>query len=128
MESCPPIWYKDNSIKESFDFEQVNKKKKAINIYGMLKDIEAVIEDLGELTQEQYNILVAQTAFYKIESRMILLTLIHWIMKQFGNTCNLNWIDVSGVDSLAMIFYASDFNGDISHWNVSNVKDMWAMF
>ena len=26
------------------------------------------------------------------------------------------------------MFYRSKFNGDLSHWNVSNVKDMEGMF
>ena len=26
------------------------------------------------------------------------------------------------------LFYGSDFNGDISKWNVSNVKSMYKMF
>lgn len=38
-----------------------------------------------------------------------------------------NW-DVSNVKSMENMFYSSDFEGDISNWNVSNVIDMRRMF
>jgi surface protein len=36
--------------------------------------------------------------------------------------------DVSNVEKMASMFYKSQFNGDISNWNVSNVTDMSGMF
>ena len=36
--------------------------------------------------------------------------------------------DVSNVKRMAQLFRGSDFNGDISKWNVSNVKNMNGMF
>lgn len=36
--------------------------------------------------------------------------------------------DVSNVKRMAQLFRGSDFNGDISHWDVSNVEDMSEMF
>ena len=36
--------------------------------------------------------------------------------------------DVSNVKSMKWMFVCSDFNGDISKWNVSNVEDMCSMF
>ena len=36
--------------------------------------------------------------------------------------------DVSNASYMACMFYGSKFNGDISKWNVSNVTDMQAMF
>ena len=38
-----------------------------------------------------------------------------------------NW-DVSNVTTMDMIFCGSKFNGDISNWDVSNVKNMGGMF
>jgi hypothetical protein len=36
--------------------------------------------------------------------------------------------DVSKVESMAFMFYGSAFNGDISSWDISKVKDMDGMF
>ena len=36
--------------------------------------------------------------------------------------------DVSGVKNMSWMFYGSQFNGDISKWDVSGVKNMSWMF
>jgi hypothetical protein len=36
--------------------------------------------------------------------------------------------DVSNVVTMEKMFYWSKFNGDISRWDVSNVENMYAMF
>jgi hypothetical protein len=41
---------------------------------------------------------------------------------------NLNWMDVSNLESLSSVFSISRFNGDISKWDVSNCKDFTSMF
>ena len=38
-----------------------------------------------------------------------------------------NW-NVSNVEDMSFMFYNSEFNQDISNWNVKNVKNMEAMF
>ena len=45
-----------------------------------------------------------------------------------GLNYNLNGLDAKNVTCLYNMFYNSQFNQDISNWNVSNVTDMSWMF
>ena len=46
-----------------------------------------------------------------------------------GNDGNFNWIDTSKITSMSRLFYGdADFNGDISLWDVSNVRSMGGVF
>ena len=44
------------------------------------------------------------------------------------NEADLNFIDTSLITSMNSLFEDIDFDGDISNWDVSNVKDMDYMF
>jgi hypothetical protein len=56
--------------------------------------------------------------------------LVYESIQKYGPNCDLNFIDVSGVEDMDGIFAGVNrgFNGDISQWDVSNVESMRDMF
>lgn len=61
-----------------------------------------------------------------------LIDMIHNEIDKNGNECSLNHIDISKIEKLddlfSPLYKLSDFNGDISNWDVSNVKSIRGMF
>jgi len=49
-------------------------------------------------------------------------------IKRLGKHADLNHIDTSQVTDMTNLFYDTDFQGDVSQWDVSNVKYMDDMF
>ena len=65
---------------------------------------------------------------YHPKTRDELKELIYKLIKERGNEADLNDIDTSEITDMSVLFYESPFNGNISKWDVSNVKDMSFMF
>ena len=62
-----------------------------------------------------------------VNNKSELIKVIKQRIQEQGPNCDLNDIDVSKVTDMSGLFSASyafkDFNGDISRWDVSNVKN-----
>ena len=83
------------------------------------------------LTESQ-NFLVSKHSSkvykYHPNNRDELEELVNKLVKERGNEADLNDIDTSDITNMHTLFAFSDFNGDISKWDVSNVKNMFKMF
>ena len=65
---------------------------------------------------------------YHPKTRSELKELLYKLIDERGYDADLNDIDTSKITDMSQIFEWSKFNGDISKWNVSNVKNMNSMF
>jgi surface protein len=92
-----------------------------------MKKIKNYINERLHITSKSFYTCHPQT---KDELREIIIQRI----KDEGPECDLNDIDVSKITNMLQLFDAGvydifkDFNGDISQWNVLNVKNMGRMF
>lgn len=92
------------------------------------------------ITFEEYQFKVkhssigAQIYKYQPNTKDELIKVIEAEIKLQGSEADLNCIDTSKILFMSSLFdasihaYAKDFNGDISGWNVSNVKMMRHIF
>jgi surface protein len=65
---------------------------------------------------------------YKPKNKADLSQLLGKLIKERGNRGNFNDIDTSSIADMSRLFQNSDFNGDISKWDVSRVTNMHCMF
>ena len=65
---------------------------------------------------------------YHPKDRDELEKLVKKLIEERGNGADLNDIDTSDIEDMSKIFYGLNFDGDISEWDVSNVKSMYKMF
>ena len=88
------------------------------------------MKSLKSYIQEKLIIKKSKAANYNYfpETKEELQDIIKQRIKQEGNKVDLNDIDVSQIADMSYLFKESDFNGDISNWDVSNVTNMNNMF
>ena len=65
---------------------------------------------------------------YHPKTKDELKNIINQRIESEGNECDLNDIDTSNITDMSKLFEGSEFNGNISKWNVSNVENMRYMF
>ena len=63
-----------------------------------------------------------------IATNETLKSIVETEIEKLGIEADLNHIDVSRVTNMRLMFYNSQFNGNISAWDVSNVTNMRFMF
>ena len=71
------------------------------------------------------------SAFLIPESKGELIDMIKNEIKEKGLNCDLNHIKTHKITDMSLLFSSVifyNFNGDISNWNVSNVRNMCGMF
>ena len=65
----------------------------------------------------------------KPKNKSELMKIIKDTIAEEGNNCDLNFIDTSLIDDMSELFSDfPEFNGNISSWDVSNVKDADKIF
>ena len=65
---------------------------------------------------------------FKPKNHEELKNVVYQLIRARGNNADLNDIDVSEITDMSYLFCNSHFDGDISRWDVSNVKNMKGMF
>jgi surface protein len=119
-------------LNESFDFDNVNKDKKAVNIFDVYKRklnyiIKKIISNDVLIADEKEFMLSLPASSYATNDDEIYDIISNYIFA-FGEKCDLNWIDTSKVTDMSKLFADLSFNGNISKWDVSNVENMYCMF
>ena len=88
------------------------------------------MKSLTHYIQEKLIIKKSKNSSYKYspETREELKEIIEKRIQDEGNEVDLNDIDVSKITDMSSLFVGTDFNGDISNWNTSNVTDISFIF
>ena len=121
---------------EDIDNVQISSKKDIIKNHSAItmrvliqKFIESKRYKLQreKLYKDILNLVNNEGYTYVPKDRNELINLIDVILK-IDFKADLNWIDVSKLTDMSMLFRDTPFNGDISKWDVSNVTCMTEMF
>ena len=85
-----------------------------------MKSINIYINEALKLGKPRYK--------YQPKTKKELQELLKQLMEERGNDGDFNDIDTSEITDMFGLFANSKFNGDISRWDVSNVRSMRYMF
>ena len=86
------------------------------------------MKSLTQYIQEKLIIKKSPNYKYFPETKEELQDIIKQRIKEEGDKVDLNDIDVSNITDMSSLFESTNFNGNISKWNVSNVNYMGGMF
>ena len=86
------------------------------------------MKSLTHYIQEKLIIKKGKNYKYFPETKEELQDIIKQRIKDEGNKVNLNDINVSKITDMSSLFKGTKFNGDISNWDVSNIKNNKFMF
>ena len=124
-----------NIINEQFNIGKMNlndnKPKHSNNIFNKeIIDPQKIYDKILHREQVyEYEIQCLSTMISVVIpfSLYDLNQIIKFYTKNYKNE-SLNWLNVSEITYMRMLFYKSKYNGDISQWDVSNVQTMEGMF
>ena len=107
-----------------------NKEYKTTKQLGIYDENLIVHNKIINMRKLREYITVEESGSYDLKptNKKELEKLIKQRIKEQGHDCNLNDIDVSEIKDMSALFHNSEFNGDISLWNVSKVMFMDSMF
>jgi surface protein len=92
-----------------------------------MKNLNQFITEKIKLSNDRFTHKQTEKTFFP-ETRAELKELVKRLISERGNDADLNDIDTSKITNMSDLFVFSEFNGDISEWNVGNVTDMTRMF
>ena len=95
-----------------------------------MKSLSRYIQEKLIINSLQEKLVIKKSNHYKYfpQSKEELRAIIEKRIKAEGAEVDLNDIDTSKITDMSNLFEDLDFNGDISIWDVSNVKNMSSMF
>lgn len=111
-------------------FGKTIREEDKIDISDLDVEIVSFTDKNGKFHRHGYRV---KDSHDDIKMIKILRRLIERIVEMRGDECSLNDIDMSNIKSVryegGISFFAfSNFNGDVSGWDVSNFTDMYCMF
>ena len=88
-----------------------------------------MIKKFNEFMNESHSNVSNNKKGYKPKNKKELEKILEQLIEERGNDGDFNDIDTSDIKDMSFLFEGKkEFNGNISHWDVSKVTDMSGMF